>query len=119
MAAAIKEEDLKEFPIIWADPCGKYRLIKRDEMNLEIIQYMRLGESGRGRQTEVRDCWCSVPMYYSSLSSAFNKMIELKMVEIMTTGVDELKKIAETLKEFKTDFEIQCQKNIKNPLAKV
>lgn len=118
MAAAIKDEDLKEYPIIWADPCGKYRLIKRDEMNLEIIQYMRLGESGRGRQTEVRDCWCSVPMYYSSLVSAFNKLIELKMVETMTSGVDELKKICEALKDFKRDFETQCLKNIKNPLGK-
>lgn len=118
MAAAIKEEDLKEYQIIWADPNGKYRLIKRDEMNLEIIQYMRLGESGRGRQTEVRDCWCSVPMYYSSLTSAFNKMIELKMVETMSSGVNELMKISEALKNFKDDFENQCRKNIKNPLTK-
>jgi len=117
MAAAIKEEDLKEYPVIWNDPCGKYRLIKRDEMNMEIIQYMRLGESGRGRQTEVRDCWCSVPMYYSSLTFAFNKLIELKMAETMSTGLNELKDIVVALNDFKKDFEVQYTKNIKNVIG--
>lgn len=114
MAAAIKEEDLKEFPVIWNDPDGKYKLIKRDEMNMEIIQFMRLGESGRGRQGEVRDAWCSVPMYYSNLEHAFNKMIELKTISKMTSGISELKSLVEGLREFKEDFQIQCQRNLKN-----
>jgi hypothetical protein len=117
MAAAIKEEDLKEFPVIWNDPDGKYKLIKRDELNMEIIQFMRLGESGRGRQGEVRDAWCSVPMYYSNLEHAFNKMIELKTVAKMTTGISELKSLVESLREFKEDFQIQCKRNLKNVIS--
>lgn len=114
MAAAIKEEDLKEYPVIWSDPDGKYKLIKRDDMNMEIIQFMRIGESGRGRQTEVRDVWCSIPMYYSNLNWAFNKMIELKSIEVMSNGLNELKQITEALQSFKDDFEKQCYKNVKN-----
>jgi hypothetical protein len=117
MAAAIKEEDLKEFPVIWNDPDGKYKLIKRDEMNMEIIQFMRLGESGRGRQGEIRDAWCSVPMYYSSLESAFNKMIEIKTVSKMTSGISELKELLSYLKEFKEDFSKQCSVNRKNVIS--
>lgn len=117
MAAAIKEEDLKEFPVIWSDPDGKYKLIKRDEMNMEIIQYMRLGESGRGRQGEVRDAWCSVPMYYSNLEWAFTKMIELKTIAKMTNGISDLNELLKQLKEFKEDFQSQCKTNLKNVIS--
>lgn len=117
MAAAIKEEDLKDFPVIWTDPDGKYKLIKRDDMNMEIIQFMRLGESGRGRQGEIRDAWCSVPMYYSNLEYAFNKMIELKTIAKMSNGISELKDLLSSLKEFKEDFSRQCATNLKTVIS--
>lgn len=116
MAAAIKEEDFKNLEILWEDPDGKYKIIKRDEMNLEIIKVMRLGESGKGKKCEVRDEWCSIPMYYSNLVTAFNKMIEIKTIEKMTSGVRELEGIRDYITGVKDDFEKQVYRNIKNVL---
>ncbi len=109
----LKDEVLAEMPVIWADPSGKYKLVKSDENNMEIIVYARIGESGRGRATTPRDCWCSIPAYYSRLPDAFNKMLEIKTQHDLIDGMNDIKKIVESMRVFKEDFAKQCDKYFK------
>ncbi len=101
MAIAIKEDDLKEMKILWENHSGNTRLVRVDERNLEIIIYKRIGESGRGRKGEIRDCWCSIPSYHSTVSSAFCRLLEMDLTEGDRFSILTFR---QTLEDFKKDF---------------
>ena len=101
MAIPISDKDLREMPILYENISGNIRLVKSDERNFEIIVNRRVGESGRGRKGVVRDCWCSLPSYHSTVSAAFYRLLDM---EISEGDRIEISNFRNSLEEIKKSF---------------
>ncbi len=101
MAIPISDKDLREMPILYENNAGNIRLVQSDERNFEIIVNRRVGESGRGRKGVVRDCWCSLPSYHSTVSSAFYRLLDM---EISEGDRIEVSNFRNSLEEIKKSF---------------
>lgn len=111
-ATEIKQEELQKYPILWKNPSDTVRLIRRDERNLEIIQWLHIGGEGkRGRKGEERDTWCRIPKYASNLTMAFGMLLELEMIEGMQHST-EIIQMRNMLDSFKTDFVNQTKTSL-------
>ena len=100
----IKESDLLEYPILWKSTDDKFRLIRRDKMNLELLQFKHVGgEGSRGKPGIERDCWCSIPCYFGTLELAFNKILTM-VAEGSIIDSGDIETYKTVLENFKNEF---------------
>jgi len=76
--------------------------------NLRILHYLLSRHDflvstalALGRKGEIRDCWCSIPSYHSTISSAFCKILDMELSE---GDKIEIKTFRNILDDFKKDF---------------